>query len=265
MDRPFEVAPDIYVLPSFVAIPAVGYLPVNAFLFAGDEPVLVDTGFHAESEQFLDALASLIDIGRIKHLLISHDDGDHTGSLGRILDLAPDAEVLTHGLAALRMRFTLEIPLDRVHAIVPGDEIRAGEWNFRVFRPPLFDNPTSLGLYESHAAVMFPVDCFGGLVPRPAERAEEYPPEDLARSIMMWGSFDDPWVQHYDRGAYTEMLDEVRAMPADVVLSSHLPPATGIFDRLVAGITALPDAAPFVPPNQAAFAQMVSAMLAPTG
>jgi hypothetical protein len=58
------------------------------------------------------------------------------------------------------------------------------------------------------------------------------------------------------------MLTEVRAFAADVVLSSHLPPARGVFGQLLQVLQDLPDVEPFVPPNQEAFEQIVAAMKA---
>jgi glyoxylase-like metal-dependent hydrolase (beta-lactamase superfamily II) len=265
VDQPHEIAPALYVLPTNVAIPGVGFLPVNAYFFDGEEPLVVDTGVWAESDGFLEALGSLVEMERLKYVLISHDDGDHTGSLQRILQAAPGAQVLTHALCALRMGLALGIPLDRVRAIVPGERLQVGTRTFRVFRPPLFDNPVTLGLHDAQDRVMFSVDCFGGLVPRPADEATDYTPDELAQSMLMWASMDDPWVAHYDRAAYAALLGEARRLDSDLVLSSHLAPAKGIFGRLLQTLEALPDVEPFAAPDQAAFAQMVAAMKTPAG
>ena len=34
---------------------------------------------------------------------LTHDDADHTGSIQRVLELAPNARLLTHAFSALRM------------------------------------------------------------------------------------------------------------------------------------------------------------------
>ena len=140
---PYEVAQDIYVLPSPVTIPGVGVLPNNAFLVLGEEPMLVDTGFHNESDDFMDAVGSLVDPSEIRWVFLTHDDAEHVGNLERVMKEAPEARLLTHGLAALRSSLAFDIPLDRVHAIVEGDRLSIGERTLRVFRPPLFDNPTT--------------------------------------------------------------------------------------------------------------------------
>jgi flavorubredoxin len=260
VNDPYQVAPDIYVLPSFAAIPEVGVLPVNAFVVLGDEPLLVDTGLRVESDRFMHALRSLIPPRELKYVLVTHDDADHAGSIERVMNGAPNAHLLVHALGALRLKFTFDIPLERVHAIVAGDQIPVGKRTFRVFRPPLFDNPTTLGLYDFQGRLMFSADTFGGILPRWSEQATEYSTEELAHAMLVWSTFDDPWVMHYERSAYAALLEEARGLNADLVLSSHLPPARGVFERLVTALEALPDAEPFVPPNQAAFAHIVAGM-----
>jgi len=53
----------------------MGFLPVNAFVIKADEPVLIDTGMGIESEDFMDALKSVIEPRDLKWVWITHDDG----------------------------------------------------------------------------------------------------------------------------------------------------------------------------------------------
>ena len=55
------VGTDIELLPSYVPLPGLGVLPVNAFLIRSSEPVLVDTGLAALRDDFMPALRRLID------------------------------------------------------------------------------------------------------------------------------------------------------------------------------------------------------------
>lgn len=262
MNAPYQVAPDIYILPSYAAIPGVGILPVNAFLVTGEEPLLVDTGFRAEWDGFLSALESIMDPAALKYVLLTHDDSEHIGNLTQVMDLAPDAHVFMNALAALRVRYAMDLPLDRVHAIVPGDEIAVGKRRLQVFRPLLFDNPVTLGAWDPHDRVMFSADCFGAILPRWEDQAGGYSDEELAAGMLTWGSFDDPWVAHYDRNMWDGLLARARAMDAELVLSSHLPPAKGLLDQMLQTLAGLPDVAPFVPPDHTAFAQIAAALSA---
>lgn len=80
MDKPYQVMPDIEVLPSHFPVPGAGFLPVNAFVLKAKEPVLIDTGMGIDSEEFMKALESVIDPRDLKWVWITHDDADHIGT-----------------------------------------------------------------------------------------------------------------------------------------------------------------------------------------
>jgi hypothetical protein len=60
------------------------------------------------------------------------------------------------------------------------------------------------------------------------------------------------------------MLDQIRALDAQRILSSHLPPAVGRADQLLKVVASIPDAEPFVAPDAAAFNQIAAAIAAKT-
>ena len=121
MDAPYQVGPDVHVLPTHLPLPGVGVLPINAFVLLAEEPVLVDTGIGFDGPDFLDALSSIIDPSALRWVWLTHDDADHVGSIEQVLTLAPNARLVTNGFTALRMASWWHVPLDRVHAIRDGD------------------------------------------------------------------------------------------------------------------------------------------------
>ena len=148
MDKPYQVMPDVEVLPSHFPIPGAGFLPVNAFLIKAEEPVLVDTGMGMERQEFMKALKSIIDPRDLKWVWLTHDDADHTGSLREVLEAAPNARLAVFSLAALRMSSAWPLPMDRVYWLNPGDGVHVGDRKLTAVRPPLFDNPTTIGIHD---------------------------------------------------------------------------------------------------------------------
>ena len=71
MDAPYQAAPDVHVLPTNLPLPGTGVvLPVNAYVLLAEEPVLIDTGIGVDSDEFLDALASIVDPAALRLSLI---------------------------------------------------------------------------------------------------------------------------------------------------------------------------------------------------
>lgn len=262
MDKPYQAASDVYVLPTHLPLPGAGVIIVNAFLILAEEPVLVDTGLGTDRAEFLNALRSVIDPGDLRWIWLTHDDSDHTGSLQEILELAPQARLATNAIAALRMSTAWPVPLDRVQAVNPGATIDVGDRTLTAIRPPLFDNPMSTDLYDSRTGALFAVDSFGALLPEPVQDAADIPEDDLARGLVAWANMDSPWAHLVDDGKFDEILGRVRHLAPTMIFSSHLPPARGSTEWLLQLVGSVPKAAPFVFPNQAVFQEMLAQMFA---
>jgi hypothetical protein len=265
MDSPYQASPDVHVLPTNLLLPGAGLvLPINAYVLLAEEPVLIDTGIGVDSDDFLDAVASIVDLDALRWVWLTHDDADHTGSIQRVLEAAPNARLVTHALSALRMATWWPVPLERVHAIRAGDRLPVGDRTLRAIPPPLFDNPMSIGLLDEATGSLFSVDSFGALLPEATEDAAEVPHEALAGGMMAWATMDSPWSHLVDRVRFGQVLDGVRSLRPQRIFSSHLPAASGTsLDRFLEVIESVPDAEPAVPPNQEQFAMMLGARLAP--
>jgi glyoxylase-like metal-dependent hydrolase (beta-lactamase superfamily II) len=261
MDAPYQAGPDVHVLPSQVPLPGVGVLPVNAYVLLSDEPVLIDGGMGADSDEFVDALSSIIDPEALRWVWLTHDDADHTGSIQRVLELAPQARLVTHAFSALRMTSWWPVPLDRVHAIRVGDRLPVGDRTLRAVAPPLYDSPMSTGLLDEATGALFSVDSFGALLPEATQDAADVPEEALTGGMQAWAAADSPWAHLLDRERFGQVLEGVRRLQPSQILSSHLPAAHGTsLDRFLEVLASVPDAEPAVAPNDEEFVQMVTAM-----
>ena len=261
MDAPYQASPDVHVLPTNFTVPGVGTLPINAYVLLAEQPVLVDTGVAVDRPQFLDALSSIVDPSALRWIWLTHDDADHTGNLEAVMELAPDARLVTPAFAALRMGTWWPVPLDRVYSIRPGDQVDVGDRRLHALQPPLYDNPMSTGFVDSKTGAFFSVDAFGALLPGPTENLDEVSPEALAGGMAGWATSDSPWSHLVDRGRFHEVLEGVRKLEPSHIFSSHLPAASGMsLDRFLEVLEAVPDAEPFVGPNVEEFGHLVAAL-----
>jgi flavorubredoxin len=260
VDKTHKVTPDIEVLPVHFPIPGAGFLPVNAFVIKAKEPVLVDTGMGIESEGFMKALESIIDPHDLKWVWLTHDDADHTGNIQKVLDVAPGARLAANSLATLRMSTAWRVPMDRVCWLNPGDSINAGDRKLTAVRPPLFDNPTTIGIYDNKSEAFFSADFFGAIIPSPAQSADDITDVDLAQGMISWATADSPWVHMVEPGRFVKALDRIRQMAPKMVLSAHLPPAPAKTEQLLEWLARVPASPPFVTPDQTALARILTRM-----
>ncbi len=260
MDKPYFAIPDVAVLPLHFPIPGMGFLPVNAFVIKSKEPVLVDTGAAGESDAFMKALESIIDPRDLRWIWLTHDDSDHVGNMQRVLGAAPRARLAANALAIMRMSASWQVPMDRVYWLNPGDSIAVGDRKLTAVRPPLFDNPSSIGVYDDRSQSLFSVDCFGGIVQRLAQDAADIEAEELTRGMIAWSTADTPWVHLVEPGKFKGTVDAIRRMSPKTILSSHLAPARGKTEGFLEMLATLPASPPFIPPDESVLLQLMAGL-----
>ena len=257
-----RIGGDVSVLNDQAEVPGVGFLPVNAFVLHGTEPVVVDTGLSLPGRGFMDALGSVLDPGDVRWIWLTHPDRDHTGSLFDLLEAAPHARVITTFLGVGIMSTERPLPLDRVYLLNPGESLNVGDRTLTAFRPPLFDSPATVGFFDHHSRTLFSSDCFGA----PLASSElagsndvgDIPRDELRAGQLLWATVDSPWVHTTDADRYLGTVQPIRAMDPAVILSTHLPPAVGQTTQFLDMLAAAPDADPFVGPDQYALEQLLA-------
>ena len=231
MKSPVPMAGGWTLLPSFMPVPGMGVLAVNSFVLPGPEPLLIDSGLAVLSGDWLAALKQVIDPAALRWVWVSHADADHVGNLALLLKLAPRATVLTNflGMGKLAM---LGFDPARMQIIAPDQPILIGGRRLIPVRPPYYDAPETLGLYDAEASVLFTVDCFGAVLPEPVERAEDIGMQNLSGGMIQWSAIDAPWLGQVDKAVMESTLDAFARLSPAAIFSSHLPPFGGGLDIL---------------------------------
>jgi flavorubredoxin len=263
MYEPYQAAPDVDVLPAYFPIPGLGVIPVNAFVLKAAEPVLVDTGLVPLTDDFMQRLSTVIDPNDLRWLWLTHCHVDHLGSLRPVLDAAPKLRVITTFLGVGIMSLFQPLPLDRVYLLNPGQNLSVGDRTLAAVKPPSYDSPETTGFYDAKSAAFFCADCFGALLAEPAGPfAADIGSAKLREGAVLWATVDSPWLHVVDRVAFRNKLNLVRAMAPKLVLSAHLPVARDMTEELLENLAAVPDAKPWVGPDQPALEAMLTGMRA---
>ncbi len=260
--EPWQVSTDTLALRNYGPLPGIGIVPINAFLIQAAQPVLVDTGIAEDRDAFMTALRSIIDPKDLRWVWLTHTHPDHVGNLVQVLEQAPDARLVTTYLGMGLMQL-MQLPLDRVYLLNPGQVLDVGDRKLVAIKPPTYDASESTGFMDNKTRTLFCVDCFGAVLSEPAETAADVPPTDLRDGMVTWATIDSPWLALVEEQAFAQSLYEVRKLEPRTILSAHLSPAIDMTDTLLQHLAAARSAPPFVGPDQAALEQMMGS--APTG
>jgi flavorubredoxin len=262
---PVKVAADTYLIPNLAAAGEGAYVPVNSLLILGEEPIVVDTGAPVHREHWLEQVYGLVDPEDIRWVFLSHEDGDHTGSLDQVLEAAPQAKLVMNFFSTERLALERPVDLTRMIWREPGEHFDAGDRRLRLFLPPIFDGPATRGLFDEKTGVMWSVDTFAALTPGAVHRFEDVPTEMFDESFMFFNSLISPWHELLDPVRYNRHVDTIEALKPRAIASAHGPILVGdaihdAFDR----VRTLAGEPRIAPPGQEALDEILAGVLSPT-
>lgn len=172
---PHRIAADTWLIPNLAPAGPDVYLPVNSMLIRGSEPIVVDTGAPIHRDHWFEEVFSLVEPEDVKWVFVSHDDGDHVGNLHELLELCPNATLVANFFITVRMALERPLPIQRMRWVGPGESLDAGDRRLHLMVPPIFDGPTTRGLYDENTAVLWAVDSFAALAPGAVHEVADIP------------------------------------------------------------------------------------------
>ena len=245
-------------MSAYIPVPTLGMLPASAYLIRGEQPILVDTGILSLGDSYFDQIAELIEPGDLCWIWLTHLDPDHLGCLARLLDEAPAARVVTNFLGMGKLNLVRPVAPERFYLINPGQILDAGDRQLLALRPPTYDAPETLAAFDGTSRSLFSSDAFGGLTAKPADTAADLTMAELREGIVSWTAIDVPWISRVAAEDLERSLAAIVDLDAEIVLSSHLPPAAGLMPALAEAVAAARSAQPFVGPDQSALSQILA-------
>jgi flavorubredoxin len=261
---PLQIAPDtwqIHHVQEALGQPLFVYL--NSMVIKGAEPVIVDTGTIANKQQWREDVFGLVDPVDVRWVFLSHDDVDHTGNLEYVLDLCPNATLVCSWAILERHTNAFNFPLDRCRWVNDGDSFSVGDRELQAIRPPLWDSPTTRGLFDKSTGVYWGVDSFACPMPgAPVDTAAAFEAEFWGQGMAMFMyNALSPWLELVDADRFAAMCNRVKSVGMSTIATAHSPV---IPEASIDGAFAILSALPTVPappmPDQAILEAILSGM-----
>jgi flavorubredoxin len=199
-------------------------LQLNSMVIRGEQPVLVDTGAPIHAERHLDQVFGLVDPADVRWVFLSHDDADHAGNLGAVMEACPGARLATNRLALVQLTAGgLHLTPDRVVAVADGDFIDVGDRLLVIQRPPLYDSAATHGVFDTRTEVFWGSDCFSAILPVPALEAADVPGDDWAQGFVEFHQWNSPWLEGLDGRWWNRVVDRLVSRRPRTIASAHGP------------------------------------------
>ena len=263
---PSKVASDTYVIHQVQ--PALGqplFVYINSMVILGKEPVIVDTGTPANRRQWLKDVFSLVEPEDVRWIFLSHDDVDHAGNLDEVLTACPNARLVCNWAMIERHTNCFDFPLERCEWVVHGEAFDVGDRTLHALRPPVFDSPTTRGLYDPTTGVYWAVDTFATPLPDPCATIEDLDHDFWFDGMGLFAlGAVSPWLTMLDPAKFAISVDRVQSLDITTIASCHSPLIEGPFiERAFGRIRELPTLDPPALPDQSILDQIVAATSIP--
>jgi hypothetical protein len=265
---PTQVAKDTWVIHQVQ--PALGqplFVYLNSMVIRGAEPMIVDTGTPANREQWLQDAFAIVEPEDVRWVFLSHDDVDHTGNLEQVMDACPNAQLVCNWAMVERHTNCFDFPLPRCRWVMDGDTLDIGDRQLLALRPPVYDSPTTRGLFDPTTGVYWSVDTFATPLPDPQLGIADLDPDFWAEGLALFAlGAVSPWLSLVDEDKYGRYVDGVQRLDITTVAACHSPVIEGPFiERAFSRIRELPAIVPPIMPDQSVLDQIIAATSQPPG
>jgi flavorubredoxin len=267
------IAPTIYVPPTKIAADthvihqvqlALGqplFVYLNSMVILGKEPMIVDTGTPANRQQWLSDVFSLVEPEDVRWVFLSHDDVDHSGNLDEVMTACPNAQLVCNWAMVERHSNCFEFPLERCRWIMHDESFSIGDRTLHAVRPPVFDSPTTRGLFDPTTGVYWAVDTFATPLPDPHLAIADLDPEfwRFGMTMFAFGAVS-PWLSMLDHDKFGRSVDKVQGLDITTIAGCHTPVIAGpLIQRGFEWARELPSADPPPLPDQSILDQIIAA------
>lgn len=133
----------------------------NAYFIDAEKPTLVDTSKERFTELYLERVRELVDLSELRYVVCNHFEPDHSGSLGRLLELAPNAVPVMSKSGERFFRRLFDYDGEVLLIERDGQELDLGDKKLTFFRTPFLHWPDTMCAWLESDKALFTCDIFG--------------------------------------------------------------------------------------------------------
>lgn len=218
-----EIKPDIYWvggidwnLRNFHGYLTQRGTTYNAYLIMDEKITLVDTVKHYLFDEMLSRVKEIVRPSKIDYIISNHVEMDHSGSISKLLEICPDAKVITstQGEKGLKRHYKKDWNFE---AVKTGATLDIGSRSLHFVHTPMVHWPDSMVTYSPTDKLLLPNDAFG----QHLASAERFDDE------IEWGILKEEAAKYYANivmpyGSQVEKaLETLSSLDIDMIAPSH--------------------------------------------
>jgi len=205
----------------------------NAYLIIDDKITLIDTVKHYLADELLSRISTIIDPGKIDYIISNHVEMDHSGSIPRIMEKAPNATIITspNGEKGLQAHYKDEYPYQVVKT---GDMLSIGKRSLTFLLTPMVHWPDNMVSYMPEEKILFSNDAFGQHIASSERFDDEFPLDiTLEEARKYYANIVLPYSPQVQKAldAASQLEIETIAPSHGLIWRKHIPEILGEYQK----------------------------------
>jgi flavorubredoxin len=183
------------------------------------------------------------------------------------MTLCPNAQLVCNWAMIERHTNCFAFPLERCRWIMHEESFSVGDRTLHAVRPPVFDSPTTRGLFDPTTGVYWAVDTFATPLPDPQLAICDLDPDfwQFGMTMFAFGAVS-PWLSMLDHDKFGRSVDKVQGLDITMIAGCHTPVIEGPFIRRAFDLVReFPSVDPPPMPDQSILDQIIAATAIPHG
>ncbi len=191
----------------------------NSYLLREEKNVLIDTVWAPFADEFVENLASEIDLNKIDYIIANHGEVDHSGALPELMKRIPNVPIYCTANAVKSLKGQYHQDWN-FRVVKTGDKLDVGNGKELIFvEMPMLHWPDSMAAYLSKDNILFSNDAFG----------QHYATNELFNDLVDQCELFNEAIKYFANilnpfsPILLKKLNEITALnlPIDIIATSH--------------------------------------------
>lgn len=188
----------------------------NSYLLNTEKPTVIDTVDISFGREYVDNLKSIIELDKIKYIVINHTEPDHSGSLRSLASKATNAVIVCTKPAVNELKEMYKLH-DREFLVVgDGDTLDIGGKTLRFIETPYLHTKETMITYCEEDKILFPCDIFSTHVAN-YEYFNDLAKEDIMEDFIGYYTL----IMHPHRRYVQNMIEKIKNIDIKIIAPSH--------------------------------------------
>ncbi|MGH4125529.1 MAG: FprA family A-type flavoprotein [Clostridium sp.] len=188
----------------------------NSYLLMTEKPTVIDTVDMSFGREYVENLKKIIDLEKIKYIIINHTEPDHSGSLGSLAAYAKNAVIVCTNLAVDQLKEMYKLHNREFLVVGDGDTLDIGGKTLKFIETPYLHTAETMITYCIEDKILFPCDIFSTHVAN-YEYFNDRAKEDIDDDYIGYYKL----IMHPHRRYVQIMIEKIRDLDIKMIAPSH--------------------------------------------